>query len=174
MICTAARASRPGSAVGLLRVLCNGMCSAKRFHADEEQNCRVGCPHESDSLTHYNKCPFTTSLLLSGGMLQSAFEEIICFNDVITQTLSRSLQYGIVVMGIIDAFVYAHNYPRRNNGQSRKLRGLHGRENPSPDCNHSTMGLCIPVPCAWAGRPFDFPRQMFRLPAVQSQISESL
>ena len=26
----------------------------------------------------------------------------------------RSLQYGIVVMGVIDAFVHAHNHQRRN------------------------------------------------------------
>ena len=31
-----------------------------------------------------------------------------------TQTLFRSLQYGIVVMGIFDAFAQAHNYHRRN------------------------------------------------------------
>ena len=36
------------------------------------------------------------------------------FHDLITQIFLRSLQYGIVVMGVIDAFVYAHNYLRRN------------------------------------------------------------
>ena len=42
MICNAARASRPGLAVGILRVLCNDMCTAHRFHTDdEEQKCRV-------------------------------------------------------------------------------------------------------------------------------------
>ena len=45
MIRNAARASRPGLAFGVLRVLCNGMCAAKRFHIDtKEQTCRVGCP----------------------------------------------------------------------------------------------------------------------------------
>ena len=40
MICNAARASRPGLAVGILRALCDGMHTAQRFHADdEEQNC---------------------------------------------------------------------------------------------------------------------------------------
>ena len=29
LVITTARASRPGSAVGILRVLCNGMCTAK-------------------------------------------------------------------------------------------------------------------------------------------------
>ena len=47
MICNAARASRPGLAVGILRVLCNGMCTAQRFHMDtKEQRCGVGCLDE--------------------------------------------------------------------------------------------------------------------------------
>ena len=42
-----------GFAVGILRVLCNGMCTAQRFHVDdEEQKCSVGCPDELDSLSH--------------------------------------------------------------------------------------------------------------------------
>ena len=36
------------------------------------------------------------------------------FHDLITQTLLRSLQYGIVVMGIVDVFVYVHNCHRQN------------------------------------------------------------
>ena len=31
-------------------------------------------------------------------------------HDLITQVFLRSLQYGIVVMGVIDAFVHAHNH----------------------------------------------------------------
>ena len=34
-------------------------------------------------------------------------------HDLITQVFVRSLQYGIVVMGFIDAFVYAHHQHRR-------------------------------------------------------------
>ena len=36
------------------------------------------------------------------------------FYDLLTQVFLRSLQYEIVVMGVIDAFVYAHNHHRRN------------------------------------------------------------
>ena len=58
MIRNAAQASRAGLAVGILQVLCNGMCTAKRFHVDsEEQSCRVGCIDESDCLSHCNRCP---------------------------------------------------------------------------------------------------------------------
>ena len=35
-------------------------------------------------------------------------------HDLITQVFLRSLQYGIVVMGFIDAFVYAHHRHRRS------------------------------------------------------------
>ena len=51
MIWNAARASRPGLAVGILRVLCNGMCAAQRFHMDDED------PDEPDSLSHHNEFP---------------------------------------------------------------------------------------------------------------------
>ena len=36
------------------------------------------------------------------------------FHDLITQFFLRSLQCGIVVMGVIDAFVYAQNHHHRN------------------------------------------------------------
>ena len=50
------RASRPGLLVGFLRILCTG--PARRFHsAEHDITCRIGCPDEPDSLTHYNGCP---------------------------------------------------------------------------------------------------------------------
>ena len=36
------------------------------------------------------------------------------FHDLITQVFLRSLQCGIVAMGVIGVFVYAHNHHRRN------------------------------------------------------------
>ena len=48
-------ASRPGLLVGFLRILCIGLCTAQRFHTEEQDHtCRIGCPNEPDSLTHYN------------------------------------------------------------------------------------------------------------------------
>ena len=45
-------ASRPGLIVGFLRILCHGLCTAQRFHTEEhDHTCRVGCPHELDSLS---------------------------------------------------------------------------------------------------------------------------
>ena len=47
LIRSAARASRPRLAVGILRVLRIGMCTAKRFHVDNEvETCRVGGSNE--------------------------------------------------------------------------------------------------------------------------------
>ena len=40
-------ASRPGLLVGFLRILCNGLCTARRFHTIENvHTCRMGCPDE--------------------------------------------------------------------------------------------------------------------------------
>ena len=45
------RACRPGLLVGLVRILCNGLCIAQRIHAEEhDHTCRIGCPNEPDSL----------------------------------------------------------------------------------------------------------------------------
>ena len=39
----ASNASRPGLVAGILRVLCNGMCTAQRFHNDEQEHtCQIG------------------------------------------------------------------------------------------------------------------------------------
>ena len=56
-MCHASLAFRPGLTVGFLRILCNGLCTAQRFHVEgDEKMCRVGCPDEPDSLSHYNEC----------------------------------------------------------------------------------------------------------------------
>ena len=52
------RASRPGLIVGFLRILCNELCTAQRFHTEEnDHTCCVGCPNEPDSLTDYIEGP---------------------------------------------------------------------------------------------------------------------
>ena len=115
-MCHASRASRSGLTVGLFRILCNGLCAAQRFHVEgEEQMCGVGCPDEPDSLSHYNECPllhnFVASVWRQATVLARRGH---LFHDLISQIFLRSLQYGIVVMGVIDAFVCAHNHHRRN------------------------------------------------------------
>ena len=114
----ASRASRPGLAVGFLRVFCNGPCTAQRFHVEvDEQKCRVGCPNEPDSLSlsHYNECPLLYNMCTSIWRQATRFpRRSHLLHDLITEVCKRSLQYGIVVMGFIDALVYAHNHHRWN------------------------------------------------------------
>ena len=112
----ASRASRPGLCVGILRILCNELCTARRFHTErEEQMCRVGCLDEPDSLPHNHECPLQYNLFASiWGHAKALPRRGHLFFDLITQVFLRSLQYGIVVMGFIDAFVYARHHHRRN------------------------------------------------------------
>ena len=75
------RASRPGLLVGFLRILCNGLCTAQRFHtAENDHTCRIGCLDEPDSLSHYNMCPrdCTTSFFSSGDTPRWCHQEIAC------------------------------------------------------------------------------------------------
>ena len=59
-------ASRPGSLVGFLPILCSGPCTARRFHIlENDHTCRVGCPDEPGSLSHYNECRRLYNIFLS-------------------------------------------------------------------------------------------------------------
>ena len=109
------RASRPGLLVGFLRILCNGLCTTQRFHTEEhEHTCRVGCPNEPDSLIHYNECPRLYNIFASFWRHAAiAPHRNHLVHDLITRDLLRSLQYGIVVLGLLDAFVYAHHKHRQ-------------------------------------------------------------
>ena len=99
--------------VGVLRILCNGLCTAQRFHIEEhDHTCRVGCPNEPDSLSHYNECPRLYCKFTSFWGQAAVLPQNHLPHDLITQVFVRSLQYGIVVMGFIDAFVYAHHASR--------------------------------------------------------------
>ena len=56
--CRTANSCKPGLVVGALRIACNGLCTAARFHtAEDNPGCRLGCLEEHDCLRHYNGCP---------------------------------------------------------------------------------------------------------------------
>ena len=114
------RASRPGLLVGFLRILRNGLCTAQRFHTDEhDHTCRIGCPDEPDSLTHYNECPRLFNIFLSFWRHATILpRRNHVLHDLITRVFMRSLQYGIVVLGFLDAFVYAHHKHRLDSENS--------------------------------------------------------
>ena len=68
------RASRPGLTVGVLRILCNGLCTAQRCHTEEHDlTCRVGCPNEPDSL-------IITSALVCIICLHPFGDRLLCFH----------------------------------------------------------------------------------------------
>ena len=62
------------------------------------------------SLSHYNECLLLynvfTSIWVQATVLPRSNHLL---HDLTTQVFLRSLQYGIVVMGFTDAFVYAHH-----------------------------------------------------------------
>ena len=103
------RASRPGLIVGFFRILCNGLCTAQRFHTEEHDHTyRIGCPNEADSLTHYNECPrlYNIFFFFFVDMLRYCHRNHL-LHDLITRVSLQCIQYGIVVLGFFDAFVYA-------------------------------------------------------------------
>ena len=147
VICKAARASRPELAVGTLRMLCNGVCTAKRFHVDnEEQTCRVGCSDEPDCLSHYNRCPLLPDILVTIWRNAGIHLRGTLFHDLITQILYRSLQHGILVVEIIDAFLHAHNYHRHNTDNPEKVEDCNGRKDSPCDGYHAVLRPCVPSP----------------------------
>ena len=169
-MCHASRAARPRLAAGIPRVLCNGMCTAQRFHIEgEEQRCRAGCQGEPDSLAHYNECPllynFFTSTWKRAAILPRRSHLL---HDSVTQIVFKNLQYGIVVMGVIDVFGCAHNHHRRNvdnpgnfvdcmKGRIRFLTTI------APAYAHAHQSICL------AGRLLVVSHQKFRLPAAKAR-----
>ena len=75
------RASRPRLLVGFLRILCNGICTAQRFHTEgHDHTCRIGCPNDL-SLSHMTMSvpDSATYLSLSGDMLLYVRRETISY-----------------------------------------------------------------------------------------------
>ena len=75
------RASRPGLTVGVLRILCNGLCTAQRFHTEDyEQNVSGWMPERTRlSLITTNALVCTMCLDLFGDRLQYFHEETISY-----------------------------------------------------------------------------------------------
>ena len=123
MIRHAARASRPGLAVGILRLLCNDRWTAKRLYVDnEEPTCRVGCLDEPDLSFPLQQCLHISNIFVAFWRIAGIhLRGDRFFHDLITQTLRRSFQYGIVVMGIINAFCVPPQLPPSQKGQSREI-----------------------------------------------------
>ena len=119
-----------------------------RFHTDEHYHtCRVGCPDEPDSLTHYSECPRLYNIFISSWRHATILPRGNHFlHDLITRVFMRSLQYGIVVMGFIDAFVYAHHQHRsiENPGNFDCIRGrIRFMTGITPAFVHAYQATCL-------------------------------
>ena len=166
----ASRGSRPGLVVGLLRILCNGLCIAQRLHHEEnEQTCRIGCPDEPDSLSHYNECPQLYNIFSTlWRHAQHVPRRGHLLHDLSTHFFVRSLQYGIIVLGIVDAFVYAHNQHRCNTEDSGNFGDcMEGRIRfmtaITPSYAHAYQVICL------TRRMPDISRFHFRLPKAKAR-----
>ena len=135
------------------------MCTAQRFHMDsEEQRCRVGCPHEPDSLSHYNECPLLHTFVVAAWIYAAVRPRRPSVSRSHHSDHLRSLQYGIAV----------HNYHRRNTNNLGNFGDcMEGRIRLmtviTPTYAYAYQSLC-PV-----GRLFVVPHQNFRLPACKAR-----
>ena len=168
------RASRPGLTVGVLRILFNGLCTAQRFHTEDyEQMCRVGCPNEPDSLSHYNECTLLYDMFRSFWRQATVLpRRNHLLHDLITQVFLRSLQCWIVVMGFLDAFCICPSSAPSKHREFWKLWGLHERENPLHDCHHLCLRSRIPGNMSNKTHAC-CPASQLPLAEAQSQISAS-
>ena len=164
------RASRPGLLVGFLRILCNGLFTAQRYHtAENDHTCRVGCPNEPDSLSHYNECHQLYNIFTSfWGQATILPRRNHLLHDVITRVFLRSLQYGIVVMGFLDAFVHAHHQHRLGCANAGNFGDcLRGRVRfmtaITPAYAHAYQKICLAMHSPRAPHP------SFRLPKPKSR-----
>ena len=57
-LCRTANSCKAGLIMGALRIACNGLCTAARFHsAEENHGWLLWCSEGPDCLQHYNRCP---------------------------------------------------------------------------------------------------------------------
>ena len=145
----------------------------RRFHVEnEEHSCRVGCHDEPDCLSDYNKCFLLSNIFVSlrrNAEIHPRENHILY--DLITEVLHANLQSGIVVMGFIDAFVYAHNYHRHNADRPGKFE----------DCMEVRIRLMTAITPAYAHayqasflgrRPLDIPLSKVLPTVCQGQVPE--
>ena len=161
------RASRPGLLVGFLRILCNGLCTAQGFHTDEHgHTCRIGCPNEPDSLTHYNECPRLYNIFISFWRHATILPQRNSFlRDLITRVFMRSIQYGIVVLGFL---VFAHHKNRLDSENSGNFGDcMKGRVRfmtaITPAFAHAYQATCLAMHLPGV------PHRSFRLPKPKSR-----
>ena len=116
------------------------------------------------ALSHYNEWPRLYTIFLSFWRHASILPQRNHFlHDLITRVFLQSLQYGIVVLGFLDAFVHAHHKHRLysanagNFGDCMKGR-VHFMTAITPACAHAYQATCL------AQHLPGVPHHNFRLP----------
>ena len=90
-ICRTANSCKADFIVGALRITCNGLCTAARFHsADENRGCFLGCSEGLDCLRHNSQCLTLLRSLLAiwlgtGECISQCISPTAIFNDLIVQ-----------------------------------------------------------------------------------------
>ena len=92
------------------------------YTAENDHTCRIGCPDERDSIAHYNECPRLYNIFVSFWKHATILPPRNCLlHDLISRVVLRSLQYGIVVLGFLDTFVYAHHKHRLDSANAENF-----------------------------------------------------
>ena len=129
-LCRAVNSWKSGLIVDVLRIACNGLCTAARFHsAEESSGCILGCLEDSDRFRHQIFCPtlFDHYHSLWPGTGECISPTAI-FNDFLVKIVVRSDRHCILVSGLLHAFVIAFNLRRTNRGLGINFRVfLYGR-----------------------------------------------
>ena len=124
--CRAANSCKAGLVVGVLRIACDGLCTAVRFHiAEENPGCLLGVHEGLDCSRHYSRCPtlFESLCSLWPGTGESISPTAL-FNDVLFTNVVRRNRLCILVAGLLDAFVTALNLRRTNRGPGLNFKEL--------------------------------------------------
>ena len=151
-LCRAANSCKPGLIVFALRVACNGLCTAARFHTVEENlGCTLKCSEDLDCLRHCNRCPTLFDHLLSLSLLHGTGECISpmpIFNDLLFKIAVRNDRLHILLSGLLDAFVTAFNLRKTHRGIDLNFFELmYGRNNmmtaQCPAGAHTYQSMCL-------------------------------
>ena len=121
------------------------------------------------TLSHYNECPRLLNIFLSFWWNALILPPRNCLlHDLISRVFLRSLQYGIVVLGFLDAFVYAHHKHRLDSANAgnfgdcltRRVRFMTAI---TPAFAHACNLSCFALPGV-PHRSFGLPKPKFRYP----------
>ena len=110
-LCRTADTFNAGIIVGALRIVCNGLCTASRFHtAEENLGCLLGCHEGLRYIRHYNRCPtFSIPYVPCGLTPTNARCPRRFSNDLLFKIAVRSDRLCILVAVLLDAFATAPN-----------------------------------------------------------------